>query len=235
MQFKTLSGFESINSCVFELLCTSHGTHMNESWHTCEWVMSHIWMTHVTHMNESWHTYEWVMALITWVPLLVDTYVWYPFYQCHDSFICVPWLIRVCLLFIHMCDMTHSYVWHDSFICVTWLIHMRDMTDRAPLLQVCIIHKLSVPWLIHRCAMTHLCVCHDSFKCVPWLIHRCDIYYSYMWHDSQSVIARRHACNTHMLSRPWLIHMCAMTHSYVCHDSFTCVPWRIHVCHMTES
>jgi len=29
---------------------------------------------------------------------------------------------------IHMCDMTHSYVWHDSFICVTWLIHMCDMT-----------------------------------------------------------------------------------------------------------
>ena len=36
---------------------------------------------------------------------------------------CVTWLI-------HMCDMTHSYVWHDSFICdmthsyVTWLIHI---------------------------------------------------------------------------------------------------------------
>jgi len=34
----------------------------------------------------------------------------------------VTWLI-------HMCDMTHSYVWHDSFICVTWLIHMCNMTD----------------------------------------------------------------------------------------------------------
>jgi len=33
----------------------------------------------------------------------------------------VPWRI-------HMCDMTHSYVWHDAFICVTWLIHMCDMT-----------------------------------------------------------------------------------------------------------
>jgi len=29
-----------------------------------------------------------------------------------------------------MCDMFASYthVWHDSFICVTWLIHMCDMT-----------------------------------------------------------------------------------------------------------
>jgi len=34
----------------------SHGTHMNESWHTYEWVMAHIWMSHGIHMNESWHS-----------------------------------------------------------------------------------------------------------------------------------------------------------------------------------
>jgi len=42
----------------------SHVTHMNESRHTYERVMSHIWMSHVTHMNESCHTYEWVMSHI---------------------------------------------------------------------------------------------------------------------------------------------------------------------------
>ena len=38
-----------------------------------------------------------------------------------------PIIHVICL--IHMCDMTHSYVWHDSFICVTWLIHVtrRDL------------------------------------------------------------------------------------------------------------
>jgi len=49
---------------------------VNESCHTYEWVMSHIWMSHVTHTNESchirmshathtnksWNTYEWVMS-----------------------------------------------------------------------------------------------------------------------------------------------------------------------------
>jgi len=63
---------------------TSHVTHMNESRHTyecvvshsregCEcvvdkygWVMSHIWMSHVAHMNESCHTYGWVMSQM-WV------------------------------------------------------------------------------------------------------------------------------------------------------------------------
>ena len=40
----------------------SHATDMTESCHTCEWVMSRIWMSHVPHvvipsMNESWHTW----------------------------------------------------------------------------------------------------------------------------------------------------------------------------------
>jgi len=29
----------------------SHVTHVNESWHTCKWIMSHMWMSPVTHMN----------------------------------------------------------------------------------------------------------------------------------------------------------------------------------------
>jgi len=48
--------------------------HMNESWHTYEWVMAHLWMSHCTHMNESCPTWcdqvtslihEWVMSHIS--------------------------------------------------------------------------------------------------------------------------------------------------------------------------
>jgi len=75
----TSSGFRSAKneSChtyngVMSHIWMSHVTHMNESCHTHEWVMSHIWMSHVTHiwmshvihMNESCHTYEWVMSHI---------------------------------------------------------------------------------------------------------------------------------------------------------------------------
>jgi len=47
----------------------SHVTHMNESCHTYESVMSHIWISHtwiihVIHTNESCHTYEWFMLRI---------------------------------------------------------------------------------------------------------------------------------------------------------------------------
>jgi len=48
---------------------------------------------------------------------------------------------------LHMCVMTHSYVWHAWMICTTCLIHM--------------------------CDMTHSHVWHDSFTCVTWLINTC--------------------------------------------------------------
>ena len=40
---------------------TSHVTHLNESCHAYQWVVSHISMSHVTHINESCNTYEWAM------------------------------------------------------------------------------------------------------------------------------------------------------------------------------
>jgi len=52
-----------------------------------------------------------------------------------------PVLLQI--FWVHVCDMTHSYVWHDSFRCshawhasfirVTWLIHMCVTTDFHPI------------------------------------------------------------------------------------------------------
>ena len=104
---------------------------------------------------------------------------------CVKYSICVTWLI-------HMCDMTHSYVWHNSFICVTWLIH--------------------VAWPIHMCDMTHSYVWHDSFICVTWLIHMCDMTHSYVVHDSFiSVPWLIHMCGKTLSWVAWLIHMCDRT------------------------
>jgi len=132
----------------------SHNTHMNESCHTYEWVMSHIWMSHDTHMNESRHIYECVTASIrmsqlttfdssvrvTWPSPMAGS--WAGCTRCkHDCMWPTHniWLIRACDVTqshvchdslvrltwrFHMCDMTHSHVWLDSFLCVTWLIHM---------------------------------------------------------------------------------------------------------------
>jgi len=52
----------------------SRDPHINESRYPHEWVMTHIWMSHGIHMNDP--------------HLRVH----------HDSFACVPWLIRVCIV-----------------------------------------------------------------------------------------------------------------------------------------
>jgi len=124
-------------------------------------VIPRTWMSHVTCMNLSWHahmtetchTYEWVMSHI-WVSHIASIYIDNSMYVWPHRF--VTWLIRMRSMTwrIHMCDMTHPYVWHDLFMCVTWLIYMSDMT--------------------------HSFVWHDSFICVTWLIHTCDMTHSYM-------------------------------------------------------
>jgi len=96
--------------------------------------------------------------------------------------------------FVHMCDMTHSYLWHDLFICVTWFIH--------------------------KCDMTHSYVWHGSFIRVTWLIHMCDMTHSHVWHDSSiRDMTHWHVWHHSFICVTWLTYMCDnmcdMTHSYV--------------------
>jgi len=113
--------------------------------HSCEVVIKHMWMSHGTRAKEPWHTCDWVMAHVyrntfkehckrgkvtfcigvcnmihTRMCVRHDSYMTH-LYLWHDPFICATWLI-------HMCDMTHSYVRHDSFISVRGVLHMCDLT-----------------------------------------------------------------------------------------------------------
>ena len=121
---------------------------MNESCHTYEWVMSHIWMSHVatcqrvmSHIEfrvlhydsifESCHTYQWVMSHISnsqftcmnfWYHTEQEschTYDWVMRHVTRDSFVLVTCLIRV--------------MRHVTRICIgdmsTWLICIGDMSN----------------------------------------------------------------------------------------------------------
>ena len=134
---------------------------------------------------------------------------------CHDSSICVPWLI-------HMCAMTHSYVCNDSSICVPWLIHMCAMTHS----HVCHDSFICVPsW-----GDDHVCVMTLRVTlCVMWLTHdsymsgwRGDVTYSrvtwrtHVWRDSPVCVR---VCVTWLLPDTHLswwkgdIHVCDLTHT----------------------
>jgi len=106
----------------------------------------------------------------------------------------MPWLI-------HMCDMTHSYVWHDSSICVTWLIHMCDMTH---------------PYMWHESFIRVTCsyVWRDSCANVTWIIHVCDMTHAvthpYGWHD----VFGAFSSGTALAATPFRskFYKCEMTH-----------------------
>jgi len=135
-------------------------SHVDEACHTYERVM---WTKHVTHMNEPHdmlHLYvkRGSNMCVTWFIYLCD--MAHPHVK-HGSYTRVTWLTHLCgmpcprVKYDSLCvtwlivrDMTHSYVWQDSFVFVTGLIHM--------------------------CNMTHSYGWHDSFICVTWLIHMCD-------------------------------------------------------------
>jgi len=121
--------------------------HMNESCRTYEWVMSHTWQCawRRSFSMVLWRSYEWgmsnlwmshVMHITVCMATLISMVLWRS-QAWLASFISVSGSRP-----IHMCDMTHSYVWHDPFI--------------------------RVPRLIHTLTMTHSCVRHDSHSYV-WL------------------------------------------------------------------
>ena len=81
----------------------SHVTHVNESRHTCEWVMSHMWMSHVTRVNELCHTCEGVMSLM-WM-----TRSHWEWIRSHI------WMSHVA----HMNESCHTYEWVMSYVAAT--------------------------------------------------------------------------------------------------------------------
>jgi len=116
------------HSCTYDtFICVTSPVHVNESCHTYECVMSHIWMTHSKHMNGSCHTHEHLSMCVAWLIHtcgMTHSYVW------HDSFMymetrlshmcreCTGSSVFLHTRRIHMRDMTHSCVWSESFIYV---------------------------------------------------------------------------------------------------------------------
>jgi len=127
-----------IRTCHNSFICDMsysirHGTH------TCHdsWIFE---MHHsIRHMT---HSYMWYVACI---------HVTCGTSYLHDSFIpsithsCVTYLILYVTWLIHICDMSHAYMWHvlrSIFMThsyLPWLIHMRhaSFTDVTRLIDVC--------------------------------------------------------------------------------------------------
>jgi len=195
-------------------LWITHSTHMNESWHTYEWIMAHTYEAWIrqrpaqhtnesdTDMNETWQIYEQVMAH-TWMS--------------HGT--------RMRLMHeggYHACKhMTRQHMNASSYECIIiWMHHSTHLWIRHP-------HAMNAPchaYVISRIRMRHVthtkeswpvvhmilflrmyepchaykCMCHVTHTITPWLD-------TFVRHDS--FISGTHACD--------------LTHSYVGRDPHT--------------
>jgi len=119
--------------------------------------------------------------------------------MCATNDICSKYQ-RPTLKCIHVCGVTHAYMWHDSLIVMTWLIHVTGYICRQchRLVRVfgCTCGQqvyMGVTWFIHERDMTG----HDNSRCG----------FACMWHDSIMYNT------THSFVRR-LIHIRDMTNSW---------------------
>jgi len=114
-----------------------HCTHMNESCHTYEWVMSHRWMSHVTRMNESCLKYEWVMSQI--------------------------WMNHVTHLddFCHCMRNSAECLLRKNKSCPVWMSHVTHMKRHVNVAVCCSVVQCGAEWcsilqcLAAWCSMSH--------------------------------------------------------------------------------
>jgi len=155
-------------------------------------------------------TYEWVMSHIQehnadYAKAIKDTALMSDgAHIAGSTCACNEWGVSQVTWLVHVCDMTHSYMWHDAFIYDTWRIHI--------------------------CDMTHSYMWHDAFIYVTWRIHICDMTHSYMWHDPCMLQDPPVAVTNAACSRCHDSCVRDMPQFYMWHDSFvrdTCDTTRL--------
>ena len=216
---------------------------VDESCHTCGWVMSHIWMSHVTRVDESCHTCGWVMSHVGIRHINESRpYLWQVSclthvggmsliymrmhdmtysYVCHDSFICVPWLI-------HMCDMTHSYVWHESDLYVD--THMQlHVSLQLPVHASCAWVMAHV-WMSHGTRMNESWHTYEWVMAHVWMSHgtrmnqRCRMCAAWVWCTRM----------TRRCSAAWVFKLLCTGHMTRINESNHTHEW-VHFAHVNEA
>ena len=116
---------ESWHTCEYVMspVWMSHGTHVNTSCHPYEWVMAHMWIRHVTHVNTSCHPCEWVMAHL-WIRHVTRMNEWETphIWISHVTHIHVTHRIGWCIT----SSSCHTYAWGMSHI---WMSHVSPMNE----------------------------------------------------------------------------------------------------------
>jgi len=149
-----------------------HATYVNESWHTCEYVMSPVWMSHGTHVNTSCHPYERVMAHM-WIRHVTRMneswhtceYVMSPVWMGHGTHVNTS---------CHPCEYVMSPMWMSHGTLVNTSCHPYEwVRDATHMNQSCHTHSCHTQdWMMHHLElMSHICMRHVTHMNESFLTH----------------------------------------------------------------
>jgi len=189
--------------------------------------MSYVWRSHVTHMNETCHKHEWVMSRIqiqyttrglfhTWD--MTHSYVWHDSFICgiwlyscvgHDSFMCVTWLIR-------MFDRT----------CVTYTYHVNTLQHTATHPHHAATHCNTVQHTATRCNMLQHAACNTATHAHVWRIHTMWTHCNTLQHTATRPHHAARHCNT---LQHTATHCNTLQHTATHCNTYTCVAYTYHV------
>ena len=201
--------------CVISPGCSNYVTHMNESCHAYEWVVSRIWMCDGAQKNVSCHAYECVMS-----------HIW----MCHATHMNVSCHTYECVVsHLRMCRVTHLNVWWHTYECVVshiWMCHVTH-TNVSCHTYECVMSHMNVSRHTYECAMSHIC-------------RSCAVRHTYEWgmsHIWMSYVARmhesRHAYEC-IMSQIWTSHVIHMK-SYGAQTDESCHTYRWVMSHIWMS
>jgi len=227
-----------------------HVTRMNESYHSYEWVMSHIWMSHHTNVIVLCCTYEWAMAYICTGALYVlsphDNIR--PGTHLNKSYIQMIYVTLIRMRLQHTTTLVlvlrhatrlyanesyhiREYVTSHKFVSLGTQLRMEAL---ACLNESC--HKylyvrhtyewvMSHTWMnpdTHMSESCHTCECVTSHVWMSWMSHVTSI--KEPWHIIASFI-----------SHIWMSHVTHMNESCHAYEWVMSRIWMSHVTHMNES
>jgi len=165
LRFRCRGVHQSLRSPLVAPLChvpwhvRSHGTHVNESRHTCEWVMAHTWMSRVSYMDGSCPPYECGKSKST--STTRNTPFSRPLIHVHKSWQICEWILEHTWM-SHISCMNESYM-NES--CHTYECEARQVKvyDRTSLHFVVTSPDTCAWVLAHSMRMSHVTCMNESW------------------------------------------------------------------------
>jgi len=243
LEILNMHEFRHAYECVISYICINHVSHINESYHTYEylWFQLHVYSLFyraLLQMKVSFHTYASIMSHISMNNITRTN----ESYRTHDTYEYLWFQVRVYSLFYRallqkrpiILSILPTDTWHVwiNFIplvfekCQTygWVMLLIGMNHGTHMNDSCHTYE----WIMPHIWMRHVTHMNESCHTYDWVM-------SHIWMNH--VTHMNDSCHTYerIMSHIWLRHVTHINESCHTYEWIMSHIWMNHVTHMTES